>query len=70
MFLGNLIFFIMDAFPINILGEDVTEFENHCHGKSPAMRNSVYSSIWILMTTLKAKKKTRAKARGLATDQI
>jgi hypothetical protein len=69
MLLGKLIFFIMVTFPKKTIGEALTELENHCQGKSPAIRKTAYPSIWIRITTLKAIKKTKAKAKGWAIDQ-
>src|SRR4030042_4307757 len=67
--LGRLTFLMRDALPKKTIGEALTEFDNHCQGKSPAIRKTAYPSIWIRITILKAMKKTRAKANGWAIDQ-
>jgi hypothetical protein len=41
MFLGKLTFLMMDALLKKTMGEAFTELENHCQGKSPAIRKSV-----------------------------
>lgn len=38
-FLGKLTFLIKEALPKNTVEEEFTEFENHCHGNNPAIKN-------------------------------
>lgn len=63
-YLGKFTFFIKEAFAKRLTDEEATELENHCHGKSPVIRNRVKFSTGIFITNLKAKYKTTAIDKG------
>jgi hypothetical protein len=45
IFLGSLTFFMRAALVKKTIDEALTELENHCQGKSPAIRKTAYPAI-------------------------